>query len=274
MADVYPVKGGDSGDSATLFGKALALTPGLRENITIVAKMDIIFPSAIDTTTDHLSQTLDWFLQVLNSNYVDVLLLHYSNSLSDVDAIAQLFSEFKNAGKVRFFGVSNHYPSKFDLLQSRLDSYNIKLITHEMEISAWNPGYLNYNSPLVDHAYQHGLHPLAWSSLGGDPLGGLNRLFVKTGERQLKINHALRSVGGELGLNNSQDNVVALLWLLSHPSGIIPLLGTTKTDRVDSLVTAFELLGKMTNAQWWSIAGAGGVCPLGDSQCDYDLYRN
>ena len=33
LADVYPVKGGDAGDSATLFGKALAVTPGLREKI-------------------------------------------------------------------------------------------------------------------------------------------------------------------------------------------------------------------------------------------------
>ena len=272
LADVYPVKGGDAGDSATLFGEALALTPGLREKITIVAKMGIIMPNGIDTTSEHLTKTLDWFLSVLKTSYVDVLMIHFSNSLMDVDQVVNTFQTFKDAGKVKHFGVSNHYPSKFDLLQSRMiEKFNSKLITHEFEISAWNPSYLNYNSPLVDHAYQTGIHPLAWGAVGGDPLGGLNRLFVKEGERQTRIKHALRSVGRDLDIRD--DSTVALLWLLSHPSGIIPLLGTTSSSRLDTQLEAFNYLGQMTNDQWWQIADAGGVCPLGDSQCNYDLYR-
>jgi predicted oxidoreductase len=272
LADVYPVKGDDAGDAATLFGQALALTPGLRENITIVAKMDIIFPSAIDTTTEHIDSTLNWYLDVLNTDYVDVLLLHYSNSLMNADAVASLFNDYRTAGKVKFFGVSNHYPSKFDLLQSRLDKYGINLVTNEMEISVWNPSYLNYDSPLVDHAYQHGIRPLAWSSMGGDPIGGVNRLFTKKGTRQLRINHALKNVADELGLDSDDTNTVAMLFLLSHPAGMIPLVGTTKTSRLDQMLQAFDYVGKMTNDQWWSIAGAGGVCPLGDSQCNYEEY--
>ena len=53
LADVYPVKGGTGGTSTPLFGEALALTPGLREQLTLVAKMDIIFPSSVDTTDSH-----------------------------------------------------------------------------------------------------------------------------------------------------------------------------------------------------------------------------
>jgi predicted oxidoreductase len=63
--DIYPVKGGDEGTSAELFGKALALTPGLREQLTLVAKMDIIFPSAIDTTREHLLNEVAFFMESL-----------------------------------------------------------------------------------------------------------------------------------------------------------------------------------------------------------------
>ena len=63
--DVYPVKGGDEGSSARLFGEALALTPGLREQLTLVAKMDIIFPTAIDTSREHLLEGVNFFLQSL-----------------------------------------------------------------------------------------------------------------------------------------------------------------------------------------------------------------
>lgn len=291
LADVYPVKGGTSGDSAKLFGEALAISPGLRENITIVAKMDIIFPSAIDTTTEHLTSTVDWFLDSVKTSYLDIMLLHYSNSNMNAEAVAELFKNLKSSGKVKHFGVSNHYPSKFDLLQAKLDvvtNGDIKLVTHEFELSVWNPSYLNYNNGIVDHAYQNGLHALAWCPLGGDPIGGLNRLFVRQGTRQLRIRHALKSVGKAIGVMTeeqlnacgddllcSSDNeaVVALAWLLSHPSGAIPLLGTTNLDRQTLYVTAFNYVDKMTNDLWWQIAGAGGVCPLGDSQCNYDEYK-
>mmetsp|Transcript_12576 Transcript_12576/g.12988 ORF Transcript_12576/g.12988 Transcript_12576/m.12988 type:complete len:350 (-) Transcript_12576:147-1196(-) len=272
LADVYPVKGGDSGTSASLFGQALALT-GLRNQITLVAKMDIIFPSTIDTSRSHLQSVLDWYLNVLMTDYVDILVLHYSNSFMNVTEVSQFFIDTKAAGKAKYFAVSNHYPSKFDLLQSKLDELTkgtIKLVTHEFEASVWNPSSMNYNNQIADHAYQLGIHPLAWGPLGGDPIGGLNRLFVRTGTRQRSILNALGDVGTAIGVND--ESIVALTWLLQHPAGFIPLLGTTKTARLRSQVTAFNHIGKITVEQWWSIAGKGGLCALGDTQCNYSEY--
>lgn len=119
-ADVYPVKGGDSGDSATLLGQAMKLTPGMREKLFIVAKMDIVMPNVIDTSRDHLMQTVDWFLSALQSNYVDLLLLHFPNSFMNAEEVAQTFYDLKDSGKVRYFGTSNHYPSHRDVLEKKL----------------------------------------------------------------------------------------------------------------------------------------------------------
>mmetsp|Transcript_21305 Transcript_21305/g.36066 ORF Transcript_21305/g.36066 Transcript_21305/m.36066 type:complete len:388 (+) Transcript_21305:81-1244(+) len=303
LADVYPVKGGDAGQSAHLFGEALAMTPGLRDKLTLVTKMDIIFPSSIDTSREHLTSTLSWYLQELNTDHVDILLLHYPDSYMNATSVAELFLEFFNDGKVRHFGVSNHYPAHFEVLQAKLDTISqgkIRLVTNEIELSVWNPGYMNYNKGLVDHAYKTGYRNLGWGALGGDPIGGLNRLFVRKGSRQLKILRALRQVGetwaqqqqrgGGLQLPVPQaiqvaatessggdmvdPAVVALAWLLSHPSGVVPLLGTTNLERLRMYATtALPYTQFMTPEQWWSIAGAGGLCALADTQCDYEEYR-
>eukprot|EP00603_Paraphysomonas_imperforata_P001063 CAMPEP_0114429180 /NCGR_PEP_ID=MMETSP0103-20121206/9336_1 /TAXON_ID=37642 ORGANISM="Paraphysomonas imperforata, Strain PA2" /NCGR_SAMPLE_ID=MMETSP0103 /ASSEMBLY_ACC=CAM_ASM_000201 /LENGTH=312 /DNA_ID=CAMNT_0001598475 /DNA_START=156 /DNA_END=1094 /DNA_ORIENTATION=- len=273
LADVYPVKGGDEGSSAKLFGQALALTPGLREQLTLVAKMDIIFPNAVDTSREHLLEGVNFFLESIGTSYLDIMLLHYANAYLDAGAVAELFVNLKQDGVVRHFGVSNHSPSKFNLLQKKLDRASggdIKLVTHEFEASVWNPSYMNYDSAVADHAYENELHPLAWCPLGGDPIGGLNRLFKRHGTRQVKIRHTLKSVGDEMGIED--ETVVALTWLLSHPLKFIPLLGTTNLDHMHAQVTAFEYEGKMTNDQWWAIGGKGGLCAMGDDQCNYEEY--
>ena len=239
--------------------------------------MGIIFPSvnqtyaAIDTSADHIISTVDWYLNTIQTDYLDVILLHYPNSFMNTEEVAQTFASLKAAGKVRFFGVSNHYPSHFQALQAACDKVGIKLVTNEVEISVWNPRYLNYNMGTVDHAYTNGYHNLAWGALAGDSTGGFNRLFTKKGIRQAKILSALEEVGAELGVSDA--SVMALAWTLSHPSGIIPLIGTTKTDRVNKLVAAIDVAPKINTLQWWKIAGKGGLCALADDQCDYDEYK-
>lgn len=175
---VYIAVGGTPGDSATLLGEAMALTPGLRENITIVCKMDIItFPPSLDTSSEHLTYTVNWFLEKLQTTYLDVILLHFPDSFMNATDVAYTFNQFKTSGSVLNFGTSNHYPSQRKVLQSKLTPYNIQLVTNEIEVSVWNPRYLNYNSDeVVNDAIMEGYRNLAWGALGGNPLGG-RRLY-------------------------------------------------------------------------------------------------
>jgi len=274
-SDVYPVKGGVSGTSAELIGKAMRLTPGLREKFVIVSKIDIIFPSTIDTSYAYLEEKVHWFLGALQTSYLDILLLHYPNSFMNATEVSQLFVDLKASGKVRHFGVSNHYPSHMELLQTKLSQVSnnkIRLVTNEIEISVWNPSYLNYDQSLVDDAYKNGYHNLAWSSLAGNPTGGFNRLFQLQGARQTKILKAVNDVGTQLNITDAPK--LSLAWVLSHPSGIIPLIGTTKVDRVNSLTSnILDLTKRITTAQWWTIGKAGGLCPLAVTECDYAKYH-
>ncbi len=188
----------------------------------------------------------------------------------NAEEVAATFNAMKSTGKVLHFGTSNHYPAHRRALQAKLNKYNISLVTNEIEVSVWNPSYLNYNSDLVDDSYEHGYRVLGWSALGGDPIGGRNRLFDRHGERQLKIHMALKDAASNLG--EDEETVVALAWVLAHPSGIIPLIGTTKNDRVNTLVHALDVAPKFNTDIWWAVGRKGGLCPLADSECNYKEY--
>jgi predicted oxidoreductase len=125
--------------------------------------MGIVFPSTVDTSVTHLNDALNWFLASLGTEYIDIVLLHYPSSFTIAEDVAALFASWKLSGIVRHFGVSNHYPSSRKLLQSKLDKYDIHLVTNEIEVSAWNPGYMNYDSSLIDDSYMSGYRVLGWS---------------------------------------------------------------------------------------------------------------
>jgi predicted oxidoreductase len=283
-ADVYPIMGGKSGDSAILFGQALAKTKGLREKITIVAKTGIVFPpslepteTCINVTGNHILTRVNWYLDALQTSYLDILMLHFPDAFMNPIEVRDAFASLKKSGKVLHFGVSNHYPSHFNALQKKLDDgkTGIRLMSNQVELSAWNPRYFNYDHEIVDHAVINGIKLMGWGALGGDPFGGANRLFrnsIISTSRQSRVWKALSEVGKELGINDNA--VVALAWLLSHPTGaVIPLIGTTRVSRVKSLVKAVDYAPKFSRSTWWTIGTAGGLCALADAQCAYDGYK-
>ena len=60
-------------------------------------------------------------------------------------------------------------------------------------------------------------------SLGGDPVGGLNRLFVRKGTRQDKILKALSDVGEQFGTNQTDVRTITvhiLLFFFSNEDNI------------------------------------------------------
>jgi predicted oxidoreductase len=117
---------------------------------------------------------------------------------------------------------------------------------------------------------QQGYRNLAWGPLGGEPLGQSNRLYVSTGARQTAIKTILTNVGASMGVTSTP--VVALAWLLAHPSHPIPLLGTTKVARIVEYAAAMDIVPLFTPAYWHAIARVVGLCPVGDLTCDYATF--
>ncbi|HEY2341500.1 MAG TPA: aldo/keto reductase, partial [Chthoniobacteraceae bacterium] len=149
------------------------------------------------------------------------------------------------AGKVREFGVSNFRPSEVSLLQS---SCKCSLIVNQVEISLLQLSRLRDGT--LDQCQERRIVPLAWSPLGAGLLGegAVSLLPSQKGYRPAVIVEELDKISLARGVSRT---AVALAWLLAHPSGIIPIIGSTKPERIRVAATAAEL--QLTREEWYRL---------------------
>ncbi|MHB1317697.1 MAG: aldo/keto reductase [Anaerolineae bacterium] len=230
------------GQAETLLGAALAAEPGLREQVEIITKCSVgSWGSSLyhyDTSRAHILSSVEHSLQELRTDRIDLLLIHRPDPLMDADEVASAFVALRAAGKVLHFGVSNFLPSQFDLLSSRLD---LPLVTNEIQCSvlhldAWRDGTL-------DQCQQRRIHPLAWSPLAG------GRLLRENSEKIWPVRMGMEGIAKELG--GIPIDQLALAWLLRHPVGIVPIVGTFRPERLAVAAAAEKIT--LTREQWYRI---------------------
>ncbi|MEK9998138.1 MAG: aldo/keto reductase [Cryomorphaceae bacterium] len=231
-ADIY----GDHTTEAE-FGEVLKSHPELREQMEIVTKCGILrvcdnkpqhYIKAYDSSKEHILQSAEDSLRQLGTDYIDVLLLHRPDFLMNPDEIGEAFELLYRSGKVRSFGVSNFTKSQIEML-----SESVPVGTHQLEISV--KALQAFSDGTLDQCTKDGIVPMAWSPLGG---GDLPAALVQE----------LKKWADEFG---TTPQVIALAWLMQHPAGILPVIGTTKEDH---LVKSKEALSiKLDRQQWYSI---------------------
>ncbi|HEX6891647.1 MAG TPA: aldo/keto reductase [Chryseolinea sp.] len=203
-----------------IFGNVIRKERSLREQIEIVTKCGIKFPSQkrpsswvkhYDTSKQHIIWSVDNSLKMLHTDRLDLLLIHRPDPLLNPAEVTEAFTSLKQSGKVLHFGVSNFTPTQFEMLQSYLP---FPLVTNQLEIS------ITHNLPLFDGSLdilmKHRVSPMGWSPLGGGKLmqNDKTELFSKTSKY------------------NATEAQLSLAWLLKHPSSIFPVVGTTKPERI------------------------------------------
>ncbi len=230
------------------FGAAFAQSSLKRDEIEITTKCGIKMlceqrPShqikSYDTSRAHILQSVDNSLSDLQTDYIDTLLIHRPDYLLDPAEVAEAVEDLKKAGKVKRFGVSNFTASQFDLLNSYTP-----LITNQIEVSllqraAFDDGTLN-------QCLQQKIRPTAWSPLGG------GQLFTKNPDVDTKrIQDIATAICGKYQIELDQ---LLLAWLMIHPSGIIPVIGTSKVKRLASAKKAMEV--NITREEWYMLWSA------------------
>ena len=244
------------GNSEVLFGEALKRDPAMREQIEIVSKFGInAVPPArgekrvshYDSSKQTILTSAENSLQRLGIEQLDALLVHRPDFLMDADQVTEAFSELKQSGKVKHFGVSNFTASQFDLLQSRLD---FPLMTNQVEINPINFAVLEDGT--ADQLQQYRVRPMAWSCLAG---GGI---FAEQTDQARRLRGTLTELAEEMGANSIEQVIFA--WVLKHPSNPVALLGTGKIGRVKEAVAALSL--EMSSEQWYRVWVASKGFPV------------
>ncbi|MEI7660960.1 MAG: aldo/keto reductase [Bacteroidota bacterium] len=244
-ADIY----GDYSCEA-LFGDALALHKELRNKIEIVTKCGIKLVSGkfpgrnlkiYDYSFDHIVASVNNSLKNFRTDRIDLLLLHRPAPFFNPEEAARAFSYLKKEGKVLHFGVSNFNPMQFEMLNSYTDE---KLVTNQLEISPYCLDHFENGN--IDYFLMEKIYPMAWSPLAG------GRLMDGRDEKSARIAAALREVTDELNAGSVAQ--IIFCWLLSHPSSIIPVVGSGRIDRVKIAAEATGI--GMSLEQWYKIYNA------------------
>ena len=246
-ADIYGFDGKDGfGDAEALLGEVLAAEPGLRDKMMLATKGGIMPPLPYDQSPAYLRSAIEASLKRLRTETIDLYQIHRPDILAHPQEVARVLDEALDSGKIRALGVSNFTMAQIEALNHFLGH---KLVATQPEISPLRIDC--FENGELDQAMRLGLTPLAWSPLGG------GRLLAPASARDRAVAAELDRVGREQGVSRS---VAAFGWLMAHPAGIVPIIGSQNAERIAEAVQALAM--RWTRQDWYAVLVAARGEPL------------
>lgn len=237
-ADIYGFDGKSGfGAAEALLGEVLAADPGLRQRIVLATKGGILPPVPYDQSDAYLSRAIDESLKRLKVERIDLYQIHRPDILTHPAELAGTLKRAVAAGKIGAVGVSNMTVSQIHTLAHFLD---VPIVSTQPEISPLRIDC--FENGELDQAMRLGLTPLAWSPLGG------GRLAEPVTPREQAVAQALDSVAAAHGVSRA---VAAYSWLMVHPAGIVPIIGSQRPERIKEAASALKT--SWSRAEWYAV---------------------
>ena len=265
-ADIYTF-----GKAEQVFGQALSERPELREHIYIQSKCGIKFaddkgPKRYDFSADWIEQSVENSLKRLNTQYLDVLMLHRPDPLMEVDEVARVFSCLKESGKVKHFAVSNMQQHQMNFLQHALD---MPIVANQIEASLQKHQFIdeglyvgnsdgkdiNFTPGNIEYCRSFDIQIQSWGSLcqglytGGD-LSNASQADINT---SILVNKLAAIYG-------TSAEAIVLAWLLRHPASIQPIIGTTNAKRIKASCEAINV--HLSREHWYALYESAKGCEV------------
>ena len=259
-ADIYC-----NGKSETVFGELCKDSPHLRQQIYLQTKCGIR-SGRYDFSYEHIIHSVEGSLKRLQTDYIDVLLLHRPDPLVEPEEVARAFDELSQSGKVRWFGVSNHTAAQMELLRKVL---NQPIVTNQVEFNLIHTQLLdegivfNQNNPrltrnegVMEYCRLHHITLQVWSPLAGGRLTG--NPHPDDGPHFQNASELVSQLAKEKAVSRE---AILIAWILHHPARIQPLPGTTNPERILAASEADRV--SLTREEWYRlfIAGRGESLP-------------
>lgn len=257
LADIY---GG--GNSERVFGVAVKDLKLNREDYMVQTKCGIRradFGPYYDFSHEHILASVDNSLKRLNTEYIDVLLLHRQDALIEPEEVASAFAKLRAAGKVRAFGVSNATALQIQMLEK----YGVDVAVNQMQFSLGHTLlvdtglYVNNDQSeaatragdTLEYCRLKNITLQAWSPLQHGFFGGM---FIG--------NENFPALNAELNRLAEKYNVtpaaIACAWILRHPAKMQVVTGTTKPERMREMCAGADI--DLTREEWYALYTATG----------------
>jgi predicted oxidoreductase len=246
-----------------VLGQTLKQVPGMRDKVVVATKCGVRFkgspnpesPGRYDFSAEHIRWSCDNSLKNLGIDTIDLYMLHRPDLLMQPAEVAAAFDGLKKAGKVREFGVSNFLPTTLSALQSACP---MPLVVNQVEIHCNRLDCLFDGT--LDQCIEKKIMPLSWSPLAGGWLGAGKTVdeVGPEGDRKRGLLKELDATAAEWGVSRT---VISLAWLLKHPAGIVPIIGSNRPENIRDAAKAADV--DLTRDQWYRIliAARGKAMP-------------
>ena len=257
-ADIY-----GAGKSEEIFNEAISLTPSLREKIIIQSKCSIR-SGMYDFSKDYIINSVDGILKRLNTEYLDILLLHRPDTLMEPEEVNEAFESLYKEGKVRNFGVSNHNSMQIELLNKYLTNkvtinqlqfsiMHTGIIDSGINVNMKNSSSIDRDGSILEYCRLKDINIQAWSPY---QYGFFEGTFIDN-PKFPELNKKLAEIADKY---NVSKTAIATAWILRHPAKIQTIVGTTNKNRLRDICTASNV--NLTRQEWYEIyLSAGNMLP-------------
>jgi predicted oxidoreductase len=262
-ADVYK-----DGECEKVFGQAVGSLKIAREKMILQSKCGIVRGREFNFSKEHILKATEASLKRLNTDYLDVLLLHRPDALFEPEQVAAAFDELAASGKVRHFGVSNQNPMQIKLLQKfvkqplivnqlQLNIVNASMISEGLHVNqVYDDRSINHDGSILNFCRIEDITIQTWSPFQYAKDKLFQGTFIDNPDFP-ELNDKLAEVAKAY---NVSKTTIAMAWLLKHPAKFQPITGTTKTTRLSECFKATEI--NLTHTQWYEIyLSAGNILP-------------
>ena len=257
MFDIADIYGG--GDCERVFGLAMKDLNIARKDYVLQTKCGIRRDSEVngtwfDFSAEHIINSVEGSLKRLNTEYIDVYLLHRPDTLVEPEEVATAFTKLREEGKVRAFGVSNSSAGQMELLKK----YGVEIVANQMQFSLMHTPMidagLNVNmyedvsisraGDAMEYCRVHDIALQAWSPL---QYGFFKGLFVGN-EKFPELNAELNKLAEKY---NCTPATIAVAWILRHPAFKQVVTGTTSPEHMQEMCQAADV--DLTRAEWYNL---------------------
>ena len=253
-ADIY-----GNGECETVFAEAIQMNARIRDKIIIQSKCGIC-NGFYDSSKEHILQSVDKILKRLNTEYLDILLLHRPDTLMDPADVAETFDILRQNGKVNHFGVSNYNPMQINMLQNHVSQ---KLVINQLQLSVVHTPMIdsgiavnmhidqavNREGSVLEFCRMNDITIQAWSPF---QKGFIEGAFFDD-SKYANLHQTISNIADKYSVT---DTTIAVAWITRHPANIQVVVGTTQPHRLEDCCKGSEL--PLTRKEWYEIYQAAG----------------
>ena len=263
-ADIYTL-----GKAEQCFGHYLKNASGKRDKLFIQTKCAIRFaddklPGRYDFSAGYIIDSVEQSLKRLQTDYIDVLLLHRPDPLMQGEEVASAFIRLQQQGKVRHFGVSNMGWAQMQLLQDALQQ---PLVANQLQMSLADLDWLeegvltgmrqgaehHFGYGTVEYCMRQRIQLQSWGSLAQGVFTG--------GQQKQPYQQATAELVQRLAQQyQCSAEAIVLAWLMRHPAAIQPIIGTTRPERIAACAQASTIT--LSREDWYSLYVSARGQPL------------